>query len=78
MRIKFKDYTDISEVLKYNTGLKPIYGKGTMKGVVWCPCGCATADTVYFKDKNKLVGWISTECPVCSKQIDYSEAEKYI
>lgn len=36
MRIEFKDYADISEVLKYNIGFKPIYGKGTMKGVVWC------------------------------------------
>ena len=78
MRINFKDYTDISEVLKFNTGIKPLYGKGTMKGCAWCSCGCCTGDILYFKEKQKVVGFLDTECTVCGKQINYSEADKYL
>ena len=78
MRIKFKDYTDISGILTFNTGIKPRYGKGTMKGVTWCSCGRCTGDLLYFKDRNKLVGWLDTECTSCGKQINYSEANKYL
>jgi hypothetical protein len=78
MRIEFKDYTDVSEVLKYNTGFKPIYGKGTMKGAVWCSCNCCTGNLLYFKERNKVVGFFDTECSACRKQINYSEAGKYL
>ena len=77
MRIKFDDRTDISEVLKFNSGIKPRYGKGTMKGVVWCSCCCCTGNILLFQN-NKIVGWFDTECSVCGNQIDYSEADKYI
>ena len=77
MRIKFHNYTDISEVLKFNTGIKPKYGKGTMEGVVWCSCGCCTGDIVLWEN-NTIIGWIDTECISCGNKIDYSEADKHI
>lgn len=77
MRVRFEDYTDILEALKFNVGSKPRYGKGTMKGCTWCSCGCCTGNILLFKN-NKIVGWLDTECNVCGNKIDYSEADKYL
>ena len=76
MRIKFDNYTDVSEVLKFNIGINPIYGKGTMKGVAWCSCGKCVGNILLFKN-NKVVGFLETECN-CGNQINWSEADKYI
>lgn len=54
MRVRFEDYTDILEVLKFNNGIKPRYGKGTMKGCIWCSCGCYTGNILLFEN-NKII-----------------------
>ena len=77
MRIRFGSDTDIVELLKFNIGIKPRYGKGTMKGCVWCSCGCCTGDILKLKN-NKVIGWINVECCYCGNKIDYSEADKYL
>lgn len=76
MKISFKDHTDISEVLKFNTGIKPIYGKGTMKGCAWCSCRRCVCNLLLFKN-NTVVGFLETECS-CGNKIDYSDADKYL
>lgn len=72
MRVRFEDCTDILEVLKFNNGIKPKYGKGTSKGCAWCSCGRCVGDILLFKNNN-VVGWLDTECS-CGNQIDWSEA----
>lgn len=76
MKIEFNEYVDISEVLKFNEGIKPAYGKGTMKGVAWCECGKCVGNLLFFR--GKIVGFLETYCSRCGKQINYSEADKYI
>ena len=80
MKIKFDKYTDFSELTKYIGEVKPIYGKGTMKGVVWCPypCNRALGDMIGIKQSGKFVGEFRTVCPQCHRSIDYSEADKFI
>ena len=80
MRLEFKDYTDFSELTKHTGEVKPLYGKGTMKGVVWCPypCNRAVGDLIGFPQIGKFVGWFRITCPECGKAIDYSAADKFI
>ena len=75
MKVLFKDWTDISEVLKFNTGINLTYGKGTMKGCAWCACGRCVGNLLF--QNNKIVGWIYTEC-VCGNKVNWSDADKYI
>lgn len=77
MRVRFEDYTDILEVLKFNNGIKPKYGKGTMKGCIWCSCGCYTGNILLFEN-NKIIGQFDTECSICGNQINYFENVTYI
>lgn len=75
MKVSFKKWTDISEVLKFDTGINLIYGKGTMKGCAWCSCGRCVGNLLC--KNNKVVGFLNTECS-CGNQIDWSDADKYI
>ena len=75
MRITFKEPTNVSEVQKFNNGIVPRYGRGTMKGVFWCPCGKCVGDILLLNNDN-VVGWIDTECD-CGYKIDWSQADKY-
>lgn len=77
MRVNFERRVDASEVLKFNVGIKPRYGRGTMKGCTWCSCGCCTGCMILLEE-NKIIGWLDTECTVCGNKIDYSEADKYV
>lgn len=76
MRIQLNN-TNITQVLSLNTGIEPRYGKGTMKGVVRCSCGCCTGNMILFDNKT-VSGFLDTECTVCGKTINYSEADKYV
>jgi hypothetical protein len=78
MIIKFDKLTHIDEVRKFNKGIQPTYGKGTMKGVMWCSCNCCVGNLLYWNSTGKLVGFIDTECTNCGKQINFSEAAKFI
>lgn len=75
MKVSFRDYTSISEVTKFNIGITPRYGKGTMKGVAWCTCGKTVCDMILCN--NRIVGWFETECD-CKRQINWSDADKYL
>lgn len=76
-RVHFYTETNISEVLKFDTGVIPTYGKGTMKGVAWCSqCRCCVGDVVRLPNGNVL-GWLDPIC-YCGNQINWSEAEKYL
>ena len=79
MKIEFEKRTDLSEVQKFNVGVKPRYGRkgSTMRGVVWCPCGTCVADMLLIKGC-KTVGWLNTKCSVCGNQIDYSDVNLYL
>ena len=79
MRLEFdyKNKADVSEVLKYNTGIKPRYGKGTMKGCAWCYCNKCVGNMALLK-YNKIIGWFEPVCERCGLKIDYSEADKYV
>ena len=76
MRINFERRVNTSVLLTNNIGVEPTYGKGTMRGVAWCPCGKCVGNMILV-EKDKVVGWIDTECS-CGNQIDWSEADKYI
>lgn len=76
MRVYFKDPTDVSEILKFNDGIVPRYGRGTMKGVFHCPCGKCVGDMLLLND-NTVIGWLDTEC-TCGYKIDWSRADKYM
>ena len=75
MKIKFEDWVDKTEVLKYNAGVKPHFGRGTMKGIAWCTCEKCVGNLVIMHDST--YGWFETECSRCGNSIDWSEAEKY-
>ena len=72
----FKQPTDISEVLKFKDGVMPRYGRGTMKGAFWCPCGRCVGDILLLSE-NVITGWINTKCS-CGYEINWSQADKYI
>lgn len=76
MRVNFKEPTNISEVLKFDTGVVPRYGKGTMKGAFWCPCSKCVGNILLLND-NQIVGWFDTECS-CGYKINWSQADKYV
>ena len=76
MRLEFKEKTNISKILKFNTGVNPIYGKGTMKGAVWCCNKCV--GNILLMNNNQIVGWLDTECDRCGNEINWSEAYKYL
>lgn len=73
MRIAFNKPTEITEVTKHATGVKPIYAEksSTSQGDVWCTCG-ECVGSLLQKDST-VVGWIDTVCG-CGNQIDFSEA----
>lgn len=73
----FKDNVNVSEALKFNTGIKPRYGKGTMKGCVYCSCGRCVACLMLLKNR-KIMGYLETRCTRCHNEIDYSEVDKYV
>ena len=76
MRINFEKITDIDKVLKYNIGIKPIYGKkgSTSRGIAWCRCQRCVGDLLLLGN-NTVVGWILTEC-ACGNHIDWSTARE--
>lgn len=76
MRVIFKEPTSILAVLRFNDGIIPRYGTGTMKGAFWCPCGKCVGDMLLLKDGN-IVGWLDTECG-CGHKINWSQADKYV
>lgn len=76
MRVNFERRVDVSEVLKYNSGIIPRYGQGTMKGCFWCPCGKCVGNMILLEE-NKVVGWLDTECS-CGYKIDWSQADKFL
>ncbi len=79
MRIIFDSPANITEVLKFNTGIKPRYANrgSTAHGEVWCPrCNQCLCNMI---SENKLViGWFETECKNCGNPIDWSEASNYL
>ena len=76
MQIKFNRLTDVKEVTKYNTGVKPRYGKkgSTSRGSAWCSCGQCVGSLLLFLN-GTVKGWFETECG-CGNRIDWSEVEE--
>ena len=75
-RVRFNHETHVAELSKFNSGVKPRYGRGTMRGVAWCSCGCCVGDVVLLSNNNVL-GWIDPVC-YCGNQIDWSDAKEFI
>lgn len=78
MRIETDKFMSVKLLTDCNTGVEPIYGKGTGKGEMNCPECCWCVGNVLYDEKTrKFVGHFETVCR-CGIQIDYSNAEKYI
>lgn len=73
MRIKLQGFVDIKNVLRYDVGIKPKYGRkgSTDRGIVRCQCSRCIG-TLILKD-NEVTGWFEPECE-CGTKIDWSEA----
>ena len=76
--IKLDKTSVITEITKYNKGLKPIYGRGTHKGIINCPkCHKAIAHVTLLKD-NTVIGWFENVCSTCKTELDLSELKNFI
>lgn len=75
MRITLQGFTDIKNLLRYDTGNKPKYGRkgSTDRGTVRCECGRCVGHLIL--KSNKVTGWFEPECE-CGNKIDWSEADK--
>lgn len=61
---------DFSELVIYDTGVVPRYGKGTHKGIFNCPiCGRCCGHLIHLGD-NKVAGWINLICD-CGHEINW-------